>query len=63
VLPPTSSSRLTGAGEDQIRTWLDAFLSLGKPGLMAELNLQAEDTLIFLFANITSMLMMIALFV
>jgi len=60
---PASSSRLTDAGEDQIRTWLDAFLSLGKPSLMAKLNLQAEDTLIFLFANPTSMSMMIAMFV
>jgi hypothetical protein len=33
----------SGASEDQIRTWVDSFASLGKPGLMNEIPLEAAD--------------------
>ncbi|HEU4770365.1 MAG TPA: hypothetical protein VFS77_23565 [Pyrinomonadaceae bacterium] len=33
----------SGASNDQIITWIDAFTSLGKPGLMADIPLTAAD--------------------
>ena len=35
----------SGATSDQIVTWIDAFTSLGKPGLMADIPLSAADCL------------------
>jgi hypothetical protein len=39
----SSAAKDSGASEDQIRTWVDSFASLGKPGLMADIPLSAAD--------------------
>ena len=39
----SNAAKGSGATEDQIRNWIDAFLSLGKGGLMAEIPLLAAD--------------------
>jgi len=39
----SDAAKGSGATEDQIRNWIDAFLSLGKGGLMAEIPLLAAD--------------------
>jgi len=39
----SAAAKDSGASEDQIRTWVDSFASLGKPGLMNEIPLSAAD--------------------
>ena len=38
-----SASKSSGASEAQIRSWVDAFNSMGKPGLMSSIPLTAEQ--------------------
>jgi len=38
-----SAAKESGASEDQIRTWVESFNSLGKPGLMSSIPLTAAD--------------------
>lgn len=39
----TFAANKSGASTDQIITWIDAFTSLGKPGLMADIPITAEE--------------------
>ena len=39
----SAAAKDSGASEDQIRTWVDSFASLGKPGLMSDIPLLASD--------------------
>jgi hypothetical protein len=39
----SAAAKDSGASEAQIRTWVDSFASLGKPGLMSEIPLSAAE--------------------
>lgn len=39
----SEASKISGASKEQIQSWLDAFSSLGRPGLMSDIPLIASD--------------------